>query len=480
MVKINKNERICLLITILTFLFHLIFLNFYPVNFEFTFSEGGKYIDSFEKKIIDNYFYNQANTFGFPLLIGLIDKFFFIDNTLITGRLLSASSYLFFGLGFINVFRYYKITISSYFFILFFFLNPLIWTYGFRGIPDLFATSIAFFSFSNILDLKNLKSFKSYFNFATIGISVCIKPFCLIYLGLIFLLKYNKELFSFIQHYFVVFTISLFFPIIYFIMIKINFGFFLIPEKFTNIAFLRGGLFNNLLGYFIILSLFILPLSFKKKFINLRNFFIILLVIVPSSFFLDHVINSPQGELNFGSLNKILGDKNIFFIGAISLLLLISYLFDYFKIRNKDKKLFNIEFLVIVILYIVILSFTRPSQRYLVTILPILMIFFITNTDYRKSKLIFLLVISGHIFFNIFLMANFYLNASINKEIIEHLSKKNILKNTLPGSIYSHSFHFFLSNDEKKYIITTDATNYLKKFHKKFFRLEKKFYLKEL
>ena len=84
MVNINKDERICLLITILTFLFHLIFLSFYPVNFEFTFSEGGKYIYSFEKKIIDNYFYNQANTFGFSLLIGLIDKFFFIDNTLIT------------------------------------------------------------------------------------------------------------------------------------------------------------------------------------------------------------------------------------------------------------------------------------------------------------------------------------------------------------------------------------------------------------
>ena len=49
-------------------------------------------------------------------------------------------------------------------------------------------------------------------------------------------------------------------------------------------------------------------------------------------------------------------------------------------------------------------------------------------------------------------MVNFYLNASINKEIVEHLSKNNILKNTLPGPIYSHSFHFFLSNEEKKYI----------------------------
>ena len=74
----------------------------------------------------------------------------------------------------------------------------------------------------------------------------------------------------------------------------------------------------------------------------------------------------------------------------------------------------------------------------------------------------------------------FFSSRKVHKEIVEHLSKNNILKNTLPGPIYSHSFHFFLSNEEKKYIITTDATNYIKKFQKKFFKLEKKFYLKEL
>ena len=481
MIRKNTEERNCIFLSVFAFFFHLISIKFYPVNFEFSFSEGAKFFQNFEIKLIDQYFFNQANTFVFPLLVGLIDKILFIDDTLATARILSASSYLFFGLGFIKIFSFYKIKLNCAFFILFFFLNPLIWTFGHRGIPDLFATSIAFYSFSGILMIKNISSFKSYLCFALLGVSICIKPFCLIYLGLIFLLKYNKNLFFIIKKYFIPFFISLLLPIIYFSLIKINYGFYLIPDKFsTEVSFLKGGFFNNFFGYLIILSLFILPLSFKKKFINFKNFLIVIFILFPLSFFLGSVIHSPQAELNFGFLNNLVGNQPIFLIGVVSLLIFCLYVYDYLKVNYPSKNRANIDFLIIVIFYIFILSLTRPSQRYLITILPLIMIFFLTNSNYLKNKMIFIPVGLLYICFNIILSVNFYLNSSINENIIKHLLKKDILKKTIPGPLYPHSYHYFFSEEDKFYVITTDPKNHIKKFKKNIFFLEKKFYLSKI
>ena len=87
----------------------------------------------------------------------------------------------------------------------------------------------------------------------------------------------------------------------------------MIPEKFSSeVSFLKGGFVNNFLGYFIILSIFIFPLSFKKYFVNIKNILFIIFILLPLSFYLGFIINSPQAELNFGSLNNIVGDEIIF------------------------------------------------------------------------------------------------------------------------------------------------------------------------
>ena len=325
----NISERNCALLSIICFFLHLLFLQFYPVNFEFSFSEGAKYLHKLDSEIIDEYFFNQANTFIFSIIVGLVDKVLFLDNTLVVARIISATSYLFFGFGFIKIFRYYKIEFSNSFFLLYFFLNPLIWTYGFRGIPDLFATSLSFYLFSNFLFLKNKKNIKNYLNFILFGLCISIKPFCAIYLALIFLIEFNKDYFLVIKKYFQLFILSSLVPVIYFILIKINFGFYLIPDEFANqLRFLKGGFIKNFFGYLILLSIFTFPLFFKTKFINLKNFFVITFILFPLSFYLNFLTNSPSAELNLGFLNLIIGDELVFFVGAISLYTLFLYLHE--------------------------------------------------------------------------------------------------------------------------------------------------------
>ena len=475
----NISERNCALLSIICFFLHLLFLQFYPVNFEFSFSEGAKYLHKLDSEIIDEYFFNQANTFIFSIIVGLVDKVLFLDNTLVVARIISATSYLFFGFGFIKIFRYYKIEFSNSFFLLYFFLNPLIWTYGFRGIPDLFATSLSFYLFSNFLFLKNKKNIKNYLNFILFGLCISIKPFCAIYLALIFLIEFNKDYFLVIKKYFQLFILSSLVPVIYFILIKINFGFYLIPDEFANqLRFLKGGFIKNFFGYLILLSIFTFPLFFKTKFINLKNFFVITFILFPLSFYLNFLTNSPSAELNLGFLNLIIGDELVFFVGAISLYTLFLYLHENIFYQNKNKN--NYKFLLIVFFYIIALSLTRSSQRYLITIIPIFMIFFLLNENYLKENFFFKLTIFSYILMNILIFTNFYLNSSINREVIQFLDEKKILKKTLPGPLYPHSYHFFNSKNKKEYIISSNSNNSIKTFKKKFFIFEKKFFLKKL
>ena len=470
--KIYENKKEFFL-TFIVFSIHLLFLKFNPVNFEFTFSEGAKYFVNFEKKVIEDFFFNQANTFVFSLLIGIFDKVFFINDTLVAARILSALSYFLLAIGFINIFHIFNIKFNLLLFLILFFLNPLIWTYGHRGIPDLLATSIAFYSCSSILLYKSKKKFKNFFSFVILGLAICLKPFCLIYLFLIFVLEYKQNLISYIRKYFILFLSALFLPLIYFLLIKINFDFFLIPPKFNSeVIFLKGGFFNNFFGYFIFLSVFILPFSFKLKFVNKFNILVILFLILPLSFYFHYLTNSPSTELNFGFLSKILDVRLIFFFAFSSLFLLILYIKDNFNI--------NYEFLIVVFVYIFVLSLTRSSQRYLIPILPIMFLFFLVNKENFEKKIFFYLICIGYFFINIFISINFYLNSSINKEIINYLIKKNIIEETLPGALYAHSYHYFLSQKNKKYIISSEPNDHLRSFERKFFVINKRYYLNKI
>ena len=47
-----KTKYSLIIFGIVTIILHLISFNFFPINYEFTFSEGAKFFDLFEKKNI--------------------------------------------------------------------------------------------------------------------------------------------------------------------------------------------------------------------------------------------------------------------------------------------------------------------------------------------------------------------------------------------------------------------------------------------
>ena len=62
----KKEKEFIYLILFFAIFFHIICINFYPVNFEFLFFEGSDFIrEGFKKEIVRQFFDLQANTFFF-------------------------------------------------------------------------------------------------------------------------------------------------------------------------------------------------------------------------------------------------------------------------------------------------------------------------------------------------------------------------------------------------------------------------------
>ena len=180
---VKKNTTFFIIIFI-SFLLHIIFINFYPVNFEFAFFEASDFIiKGFDKSISRRFFEIQANSFFFSFIISFISFIFPFFKPIYIGKLLSASSMVFIGLGVLNL-KHSKIIIykilNENLLLIFILLNPLIWVFSYRSTPDVFSTALAFYGFTLILKyLKNSK--KIYLGFFLIGFATAMKVITGIY-----------------------------------------------------------------------------------------------------------------------------------------------------------------------------------------------------------------------------------------------------------------------------------------------------------
>ena len=93
----------------IAFVAHIFAINFYPVNFEYSFAEASKFIKSYNLNILQDFFAHQANTITFSIFIGYINKILFFLNSYQVAKAISAASYLFIGMGLINLAKSHKI-----------------------------------------------------------------------------------------------------------------------------------------------------------------------------------------------------------------------------------------------------------------------------------------------------------------------------------------------------------------------------------
>lgn len=463
--QLNHNDIKSFFVLLIIFFFHLYFLDLYPVNDEFIFPLGAKLLENLKVSEIRLFFNYNANTLGFSILIYFFSKILPFDYYTI-GKLLSSGGLLLIYFGVYALFN--KLNLinfrDKYIIILLILLNPLVFIFSFRSTPDFFSAALSFYSIVYFLNNRNF-FFKLFF-IILFSIAVIIKPFNAILILLIFS-DFNYQSF-FSKKNLILFIwslLSFIAPFFYFLYNYNLFNFFLIPKEFNlSSSFNFKDYFISFVSYIGFFNLFLITLYLdliKRSLLkNLIKIFIFIFI----SFIFSYFLMQDVGELNFGFIHKYLNPKIYFFIITLSFLIFCDFLLSLYKIKNSNFDLSNFIFLIII--FFIIMSNFQPTQRYLLTILPLSLFFiFIKN----GSKFLQILTIIIYLFMNIPLVTNHYYTSKNIENVIMYLNKNDILYDTHPGFVGQHSLNLFINfdndisvsmdkkilfNEKKKYIIT--------------------------
>tara|TARA_B100000989_G_scaffold125527_1_gene93073 strand:- start:14099 stop:15598 length:1500 start_codon:yes stop_codon:yes gene_type:complete len=458
----TKKKNIILIFFFIIFLFHILCVNFYPINDEFIFPIGSKLIEKYSVEDVNLFFNYNANTLGFSFVIFILTKITNLDHDLIA-KLLSTSGLIFILIGVYNILDVIKFKIRNddlLYLIIIIFLNPLIFNFSLRGTPDFFGSAISFFAISIFLSPK--KVFFKYLAIIIFGIGVIVKPtnailILLNYLNIKKISIKNLIHYSYLKN----FLLLLFFPIIYFLINFNYFGFFVVP---TNFNYLGDSSFSKYLINFITYSGFLglmtcpLYLIYLKD-LNIKKIFKILIYtfisILIALFFMK-----KSGELNFGPLSNYLGEKVFFFIITMSFFLIFDLIISNKEKINNNQKIMLFLFL----LYIIVLSKYHTSQRYFLTIIPLYLIVF-----YKIffNKFLYFVTLILYVSLNILLFSNHYQTQLHVKNLINFLKNEKIIFDTQPGYLGQHALNFFVQLDKNgnNYFGNDDTFNKNKKYY---------------
>jgi hypothetical protein len=310
-----------------------------------------------------------------------------------------------------------------------------------------------------------------------LGISITLKPFACIYLLYLIIFINDKPSIKILKKYFIDFIILIIIPITYYISVKYHFGFYLLSESFYTDHALKKNLLNitqNLIGYLCFLSIFMFPLSLSLQIkLNFKIFLFYIFLI----FFGVYQFNFFElGELDFGFFGLYL-NNNVLLIISFSLLF-IFFLKILEIIKNKEEIKMNIKLITVVLFFVIILSLSKPVQRYLIFILPIIIFLIVKNSEVKKIRLLLIIGICIYLPINLMSFLNFYSKSKFYNQVFFNLKNKNIEKVTDFKTLdHTLGFLYLDDNPKKKFYITREPGNYFLKFEDNFFGLKRIYYL---
>jgi hypothetical protein len=467
------------LILFFTIFFHLIIINRFPINYEYSFVDVAKYFDTFNNTLLKNYGRVQSNTIVYSFFIFLFSKLLFIENLYVVARILTVSSYIFLYFAIINFNNFYKYK-SINKIVLILFLNPIIWIYGYRISVDLLPVSLFFFSVSLFFIKKN-KFFIKFISSFLCAISIIMKPFFIflsLYILFIIFILNKKNYINIVLNFGLYISLSIILLFSYLIWSYYNFGYFVNTINHLIFSDLNIKIFFfNFITYLGITSIYLFPiiLFFSKPISTNKIVFTLLLMVIFFIFGFNNNLNS-SGEITGINIFAI---KNNFIIG-IYFSLFIYFIFfaynNYQNINNSTRKLL-LFFLFSVFIYLFILSFFRMTERYVIILVPFLYLFFFRSV----SKKLYNSIIIFFIIIDIFLSVRSYNRSWLSEKTFFYLKEHSLISLTEPGPIrdsYDWSLVEYSNKDKTKYeVVNFHVKNYIKKFTNDYFIFESSYYL---
>ena len=418
----KTNLRAIYFILFAFFFGHLIYLNTAFVNLEWIYRVGSEYFNTGDSYFLDFYLNHQAN----PITYSFLSSFFvnIFGDHYISYRLFSLLGGVLILASLIHYNSIYLILIVA--------LNPLIWVYSGRAYSDILSVGIL------VLAIELHKN--GYLKGLFAGFSAFIKYHSIIFVGPYWALKWIEK--SIVEKRLILkdinFISGLVASILLLVFLFLYFNLYevwVVPKSLKpheSFEINLSEFVNNFFSYGSYLSaLFIITFPFLFLKIRFKNHLIALLISIALA-----MINQNNGEMNFGSLDQLLGSEQILLIKIIGFWNFIICI-DFF-VRHKESRIMALA----ILFYISLLSFTRPSQRYLLFIMPFWSILIVQSNILivqSKFKLFalfkwayVLLLLMVAVFSSLYQVAN----AKVAKEIVVWSQNENIKINTY--EIYSH------------------------------------------
>ena len=459
--KPNKHQLSLFLIVTLIVLIHLPTAFFPPVNMEFAFVAAKQFIETGDRSYFDFYTTYQANTLGVPLVGYLINKVIpFIDGLAAT-KLGSIAGIPLLAYSLVVMARRFNLSDTRILLLVTFTLtNPIIWVYSQRATADFLPAAMGMAGLSLFITNTTLRG--RILSAGILGFAILLKYHAVFFLLVVCLYWiFNEKSHRVLPKVGLYCTLASLIPATYIIFAKINFGFWITPPQWLKVhQFTAGGLAANFLTYCAYSTLLILPFSavlflneIKSSFQHKRWG---VFIGIASITLISLLASDVHGEMNFGPLDPYINPKVFLlisgFVTAVFVLILYKLISD--SGNSSESNIFKAISLGILI-FICLLSFTRPSQRYLLFILPVLYLAIMASPKMKIPK--YLAILTGSVYLSLSAFATTYqfVVGNAAQEMALKIEEAGLTGSTHPGAIEPHvgGFHFAREQKRAKYKI---------------------------
>lgn len=455
MIKKVINNKLSILLVLSVLAVHFCLITIPQVNLEFAFVDATKYFISPEnnKALLDQYFTYQANTLGLPYLSSTLARFFPNANILVLIRLLNIVGILMLSLSVLMISKHFgkKNTLVILALIL---LNPLVWSFSGRATADFLPMAIGVFAIALTLIKRDflILTFAAGLIF---GLAAILKYHVLSLLIVLAAIHLGSELSRQSLIRISVFSITAIGMVgLYVVKVHSIFGFWVTPPNFQAEHSIHiSSVLNNFILYVGFLALLSLPTFWisKQYYASIHQYWKVLVPILVAFILFAIYGLKDTGELNLGPLDAWVG--NNFRIVILSLMGLAA-IFLIFKSICYESINKVVPYLGLAIIFVLLVfSLSRPSQRYLILLIPFFILMLPANI--LKSRLVLFSTLGIFITADVMIELSRYATGMASKNITDMLEASNLLPVTDPGAIEAHQGGRFYSYKKltKLYIV---------------------------
>jgi hypothetical protein len=437
-----STSRAVAIVTAIVIVAHLAFIGLPLINFEWAFPDAARYFSLHQQELLARYFEVEANPLGVPLLaygIHLILPFLKID---IIPRLLAISGFAFLAFALRHISERAGITSFTPLLTAIIFLNPLIWTFGGRGTADFFPAALALCAVALLWRAPDTAG-RRLLGIIVFGLAIIMKYHAVLLLPLVWMEALSRPGANHRNTFVRLCAIScaiLLGPAIYIVAVKQSLGFWLAPPVYQGVHHLSlapAFAITNFISYSGYLGLLLTPLSLLPLWERAQSPSGIAKIIGAGLllFTLGYFVVIPNGEMNFGPLDAYLTPHIVGGCFALCAGLLPLCFADGIQREraNPSNRRYMLCLAAGILLFIGVLSFTRPAQRYLLFVLPLAYCFVARAMVGRKVMATVVIVLS--IAVNAFIYASQVAKGQASAEMMREIADDGYLPLTEAGAL---------------------------------------------